>query len=186
MGEKAETIRERELKFVEVEHDRLRDRLIEMEAERLWSSSLEENWIYDRKGELEGRGCVLRLRGDSQGAWLTFKGPAEFDDATKVRDELETRIDDPEAMRSILLGLGYRLVRRYEKKRETWRVGGVTVALDHTPIGDFAEFEGEAAEALAKRMGFDPTTAEKRNYLHLYDDYLRAHPDAPRDMTFAD
>jgi hypothetical protein len=63
-------------------------------------------------------------------------------------------------------------------------VGGVTVALDRTPIGEFAEFEGEAAEALAKRFGFDPDKAERRSYLRLYNDYLKEHPDAPPDMTF--
>ncbi len=176
---------ERELKFSAVEHDRLRDRLIDMEAERVWASSLEENWLLDRKGKLEAAGCVLRLRRDTRGAWLTFKGPARFEGRTKVRQEHETEVADPEQVRLLFESLGYAVTRRYEKRREMWRVGGVTVALDHTPIGDFAELEGDAAEALAKRLGFDPTQAERRNYLRLYQDYLREHPDAPSDMTFA-
>lgn len=175
---------ERELKFAAVEHDRLRDRLLEMEAERMWTSALEENWIFDRKGELLEENCVLRLRRDPRGAWLTYKGPAEFEGRTKVRTELETEISDPEHMRLILESLGYEVTRRYEKRRELWRVGGVTVALDRTPIGEFAEFEGEAAEALAKRFGFDPLAAERRSYLRLYNDYLKENPDAPPDMTF--
>lgn len=182
-SEKKNTV-ERELKFAEVEHDRLRDRLLEMEAERMWNSVLEENWVFDREGELQEDGCVLRLRRDSQGAWLTYKGPAEFEGRTKVRTELETEVSDPDHTRQILESLGYRVARRYEKRRELWRVGGVTVALDRTPIGEFAEFEGEAAEALAKRFGFDPKEAERRSYLRLYEDYLKEHPDAPPDMTF--
>ena len=70
--------------------------------------------------------------------------------------------------------------------REEWLVGGVTIALDHTPIGDFAEFEGDRAEVVAKRCGFDPDKAERRSYLRLYEDYLKHHPDAPPEMTFAD
>lgn len=175
---------ERELKFAEVEHDRLRDRLLDMEAERMWNSVLEENWVFDRDGELEKQECVLRLRRDPRGAWLTYKGPAEYEGQTKVRSEHETEISDPDAARLILESLGYEVTRRYEKRRELWRVGGVTVALDRTPIGEFAEFEGEAAEALAKRFGFDPAKAERRTYLRLYSDYLKEHPDAPPDMTF--
>jgi adenylate cyclase class 2 len=175
---------ERELKFAQVEHDRLRDRLIEMEAERVWSSALEENWLFDRGGELEAEGRLLRLRRDTRGAWLTFKGPATFEGRTKVRVEHETEVSDADETRKLIEGLGYEVTRRYEKKRELWRVGGVTLALDRTPIGDFAEFEGEAAEALAKRFGLDPDRAERRNYLRLYEDYLKDHPDAPADMTF--
>lgn len=175
---------ERELKFAGVEHDRLRDRLLEMEAERMWTSALEENWVFDRADELRELGCVLRLRRDPRGAWLTYKGPAEFEGHTKVRSELETELSEPENMRQILEALGYEVSRRYEKRRELWRVGGVTVALDRTPIGEFVEFEGDAAEALAKRFGFDPNQAERRSYLRLYNDYLAEHPDAPPDMTF--
>lgn len=177
---------ERELKFAAVQHDKLRDRLIELEAERVWTSALEENWVFDRAGTLEKKGCVLRLRRDPRGAWLTYKGPATFEGRTKVRVEHETEVSDPDEMRNLLESLGYRVSRRYEKRRELWQVGGVTVALDRTPIGDFAEFEGDAAEALAKRFGFDLEKAERRNYLRLYQDYLRDHPDAPADMTFHD
>jgi adenylate cyclase class 2 len=175
---------ERELKFAEVEHDSLRDRLIDLEAERVVPSSLEENFLFDRGQELLEQGCVLRLRMEPRGAWLTYKGPAEFEGRTKVRVEHEISVGDGDTTRSLLEAIGFQQARSYQKRREIWRVGGVTVALDHTPIGDFAEFEGEAAEALAKRFGFDPETAERRSYLRLYEDYLREHPEAPRNMTF--
>lgn len=175
---------ERELKFAEVQHDLLRDRLIQMEAERLVPSSIEENLLFDRDGALLGQGCVLRLRIESRGSWLTYKGPADFEGRTKVRVEHETEVGDPDATHRLLESLGYQVTRSYQKRREIWQVGGVTVALDHTPIGDFAEFEGDAAEALAKRFGLDPQTAERRSYLRLYEDYLRENPDAPRNMTF--
>ena len=76
------------------------------------------------------------------------------------------------------------VVRRYQKVREEWHLGGVTIALDHTPIGDFAEFEGDGAETVAKRCGFDPDKAERRSYLRLYQDHLKKHPDAPPEMVF--
>jgi len=177
---------EREVKFAGVELDRLRDRLLEMSAERVTASGFEENWIFDRKRELAKAGLLLRLRQDGQGAWLTFKGPPVFEGRVKVRDEQETQVGDADTARALLEALGYKVVRRYQKMREAWRLGGVTIALDHTPIGDFAEFEGEAAARVAKRCGFDPGQAERRSYLRLYDDYRKEHPESPPDMVFPD
>jgi adenylate cyclase, class 2 len=177
---------ERELKFAGVEPDRLRGRLTELEAERVHPATLEDNWVLDRDGALESASCLLRLRRDNHGAFLTFKGPASFEGKTKLRVEHETGVSDPEATRALLEALGYGVVKRYQKVRETWRVGGVLISLDHTPIGDFAEFEGEGAEKLARRCELDPDTAERRSYLRLYADHLVAHPEAPGDMVFSD
>ncbi len=176
---------ERELKFSGVELPHLRDRLLELEAERVAPAAFEDNWIFDRgKGELQKEGAVLRLRVDGHGAQLTLKGPAKFEDTTKVRSELETRVDDAEVMQEILKRLGYKVHRRYQKMREEWRLGAVLICLDHTPIGDFAEFEGQGADKLAKRCGLQPDAAEVRSYLELYEDYVKQHPESPPDMVF--
>ena len=175
---------ERELKFPCGDLDALRSRLIELEAERAAPSAFEENLVFDRQGELTKRESILRLRSDSHGARLTFKGPPSFEGDVKVRVEHETRLDDAAALHRILESLGYKVFRRYQKYREEWLVGGVTVCLDRTPIGDFAEFEGEKAERLAERFGFPATEAEPRNYLELYADYRQENPEAPEDMVF--
>jgi adenylate cyclase class IV len=86
----------------------------------------------------------------------------------------------------MLEGLGYSVVRRYQKIRETWRLGGVGIALDHTPIGDFAEFEGEAAERVARPFGVDLKRAERRADQRHYSDNRKLHPEAPADMLFPD
>lgn len=176
---------ERELKFHCGDLEALRERLRELEAERLGASGPEDNLIFDRRGELAAKGCILRLRTDRAGSRLTFKGPARFEGEVKVRAEFETRLEAPAELEEIFRRLGFAAVRRYQKRREEWQLGGVTVALDHTPIGDFVEFEGEGAETVARRCGFDSEQAERRNYLELYDDHLRKHPDEPRDMVFS-
>lgn len=175
---------ERELKFAGVDLESLRGRLLELEAEREGPPSDEDNWLLDRDGELALSGSVLRVRQDGRGALITFKGPASFEGQTKLRRELELGIDSAELALDLLRGLGYTVVRRYQKIREEWRLGSETICLDHTPIGDFVEFEGEKAEAVAKRFGLQPTDAETRTYLRLYLDYLAQNPDAPVDMTF--
>lgn len=177
---------EREIKFPGVELDKLRSRLIELEAERKGPSAFEDNWILDRGSELMSEGKILRLRTDGGKARLTFKGPMRLEGNLKIRQEHEIEVESAEEARSLLENLGFSAVRRYQKMREEWQLGGVTIALDHTPIGDFAEFEGDRAEVVAKRCGFDPEKAERRSYLRLYEDYLKQHPEAPPEMTFTD
>jgi adenylate cyclase, class 2 len=175
---------EREIKFPGVELDQLRGRLAELEAERVGPAAFEDNWILDRAEELLSSGRILRLRTDGQRARLTFKGPLRMEGNLKVREEREVEIENADEARILFENLGYAVVRRYQKMREEWQLGGVTIALDHTPIGDFAEFEGDGAETVAKRCGLDPEKGEKRSYLRLYEDYLKEHPDAPPEMVF--
>jgi predicted adenylyl cyclase CyaB len=175
---------EREIKFPGVELDKLRGRLAELEAERVGPAAFEDNWILDKNGELLSSGRILRLRTDGQRARLTFKGPLRIEGNMKVREEREVEIENADEARSLFENLGYTVVRRYQKMREEWQLGGVTIALDHTPIGDFAEFEGDGAETVAKRCGLDPEKGERRSYLRLYEDYLKEHPDAPPEMVF--
>ena len=176
---------ERELKFHCADLSSLREKLTEGEADRVSASSREDNLVFDRGGEVAAKGCILRLRRDGKGARLTFKGPPRVDESgARVREERETRLEDPDAVERILEHLGFEVATRYQKDREEWLVGGVTVCLDRTPIGDFAEFEGEGSERLAERFGFPAEESEPRNYLKLYSDYRKENPDAPEDMVF--
>jgi adenylate cyclase, class 2 len=175
---------ERELKFAGVELSSLRERLVELEAERVSGSSFEDNFVLDRDGELAKSGCLLRLRIDGQGAHLTFKGPVRHDGRAKVRPEHEVQVEDAQGVRAIFESLGYRVARRYQKQREVWRLGGLTICLDRTPMGDFAEFEGTGGEKVARRCGLDPDAAERRSYLRLYEEFRKSDPEAPEDMVF--
>lgn len=176
---------EKEYKFAQVRLEELRERLLDLQAERMAPSALEDNFIFDRGEELMEQGAVLRLRRDHHGARMTLKGPVHVEGKMRVRTEHEIQVNDADVTRRLFEGLGYRVTRRYQKMREEWRLGGVVIALDHTPIGDFAEFEGDGAATVARRCGLDPERAERRSYLRLYDDYLQEHPGASRDMLFS-
>jgi adenylate cyclase class 2 len=176
---------ERELKFPYSDLNALRERLQAAEAERLCSSALEDNLIWDRDGELVKSGRLLRLRFDSHGSRLTYKGQPTYEDGLKIREEIETGVEKPAELEAILENLGYEQIQRYQKYREEWRLGGVIICLDRTPIGDFVEFEGDAASRLAERFGLDPKEAERRSYLELYEDYRKTEPTAPEEMVFS-
>lgn len=176
---------EEELKFACSSLEDLRERLRELSAERITAASAEDNWVYDRNGELRSTERLLRLRIDRSGSRLTFKGPPRFEDEVKVRVEHETGIHDADQIHGILESLGYEVSHRYQKKREEWQLGGVTVALDHTPIGDFVEFEGPGATAVARRCGFAAAESERRTYIELYESYRERNPEAPPEMVFS-
>ena len=175
---------ERELKFSVDGHEPLRERLQELGAQELAPPSREINWVFDRGDQLRKADNLLRLRTDGRGARLTLKGPTRWEGRLKVREEQEVEVGDIAVMQSILEHLGYSLVRRYEKVREEWELGGTVLALDQTPMGYFVEFEGDEAAAVARRFGFKPEHAERRTYLRLYEEYRQEHPDAPSEMIF--
>ena len=175
---------ERELKFPCDNLEAVRERLADLEAERQAAASFEDNLVFDKDGVLESAGSVLRLRSDRRGARLTVKGPPRFKEGVKVRDEREISVSDADETQALLEQLGYGIVQRYQKMREEWQLGGVVAALDHTPVGDFVEFEGEKAAQVAKRCGFEIESAEQRSYLRIYADHLEENPEAPAQMVF--
>ena len=183
MGESGKGV-ERELKFNCADLEAVRERLADLGAEREAAAAFEDNLVFDRDGELKQAGCVLRLRSDRHGARLTFKGPPTFEEGVKVRDEREITVSDAGAARALLESLDYAVSQRYQKMREEWRLGSVVAALDHTPVGDYVEFEGGKAAQVAQRCGFEVEKAERRSYLRIYDDHLRENPDASPQMVF--
>jgi adenylate cyclase class 2 len=131
----------------------------------------EDNVLFDdRQGSLREAGTVLRLRTTPHGGVLTFKGPREDLDGMKSREERESAVDDPAALRVILRRLGYRPVFRYQKYRETWRHREQEIEVDETPIGAFLEIEGDAEgiHAVAAELGYGRADYVTDSYVALF------------------
>jgi len=151
----------------------------------LRARGFEENVVLDTpEGTLRGRDMLLRLRRDAAGR-VTFKLPAKTpgDPAVKVRREIETEVADLGALEAIFAELGYTPRLRYEKVRETWRLGPVLVCCDRLPFGSFVEIEGavEAIVEAAAALGLSMAQATSKTYHALYQDYLAAHGLPPAD-----
>ena len=147
--------------------ERLQARLSEVGAEA-GGEEFEENTLYAGPN-MERGGRVLRLRRVGERAVLTFKERIPSESAVKHHHEHETRVEDPRALAAILEALGYRPSLVYEKRRETWRLGGVEVVIDELPFGLFVEIEGEEsairqAELLLRLEGAE---AEHATYPQL-------------------
>jgi len=132
----------------------------------------EDNVLFDDgRGRLNGGGCVLRLRRRSPGsAVLTFKGEKSVVDGVRSRPETESEVADPDAVQSILAGLGFEPRFRYQKFRESFAWRDVEVEIDETPIGTFLEIEGPIAtiHAAAEALGRRPEDYITDSYVGLF------------------
>jgi adenylate cyclase class 2 len=163
--------RETEIKLRVADVSAARAALARAGAQLARERHLEDNVLYDDgHGSLRAAGTVLRLRTTPAGGVLTFKGPREDHDGLKSREERETRVEDPEALRVILGRLGFRPLFRYQKYRETWRHRGQEVEVDETPIGAFLEIEGDAEgiHAVAAELGFSRADYVLDSYVALF------------------
>jgi adenylate cyclase class 2 len=117
----------------------------------------ERNVYFDREGALRERWESLRLRQDRR-ARLTWKGPSRFQGGVLSRPEVEVEVSSFDDTAEILRRLGYGVAEELVKRRETWRLDAVVVALDTLDFGRFVELEGEAdrARRVARQLGLDP------------------------------
>jgi len=167
-----------ERKYRFSDFDVLRTRLRETQAE-YGGRDFEENTVWDTPSlELKESEILLRLRRVGENSVLCLKKPPERRNIIskhKVFDEVETSVEDPEGMATILRNLGYGVAFRYEKLRETWWMDRVTVCLDHLPFGRFVELEGdeESIPRAEEVLGLQDCQTTTMNYHQLHKAYRR-------------
>jgi adenylate cyclase class 2 len=157
----------------------------------LTAETMERNVLFDKPdGELRQRGELLRIRQYGDRWILTHKAPVESsaNSAHKVRAETETEIEDGRPLAAIFERLGFAAVFVYEKLRTEWADNEGHIVVDVTPIGDFAELEGESAwiDRMATKLGISPANYMKASYGQLFQEWKRATGHPAANMTFAE
>jgi adenylate cyclase, class 2 len=151
----------------------------------------ESNVLYDTPDRaMRARTEILRIR-HYCGRWVvTHKrlpdaGPGE--DRHKHRVETETQVADGDAIAEIFRSLGLVAAFRYEKWRSEWTDGAGHCVVDETPIGNFAELEGdpEWIDDAASRLGVDPSQYMTLSYGRLFEQWRVEHRSQVQDLTFA-
>ena len=178
--------REIKLRFATVEAARAA--IAGIGATALRGRRLQEDALLDTAdGMLKARGCALRLRAEAGRNCLTFKGPLQ-PSRMKMREELETVVGDAALMTSVLEELGFQVSFRYQKYREEFAHGDVTIAIDETPLGTFVEIEGadSGIEATAVALGRGPNDYVTASYRTLYLEDCEKRGVQPADMLFSD
>jgi adenylate cyclase, class 2 len=150
---------------------------------------LEINLVFDTPDHgILHAGALLRLRQVGKLGILTYKGPTDADGPHKSRQEVESEVENPDAVRFILERLGYQPVFRYDKFRTEFRRPGEsgTATLDETPMGSYLELEGSPrwVDRTAGRLGFSPAEYIKSSYGRLWSEHCAAHGQPWGDMLF--
>jgi adenylate cyclase class 2 len=154
--------------------------------------TFEQNTLYDTPDRsLRTRRQILRLRTYGSRCILTHKRqPASpgADTRYKTRIETETAVDDCAALAEIFLQLGYVPVFHYEKYRTEWSSAETTghLVLDETPIGTWAELEGEPAwiDAMMERLGVAVEDSTTASYGRLFLAWKEDTGSPAEHMTF--
>ena len=187
--------RETEVKIRIADRNATRKRLRELGFLPVHRRSLEDNTLYDTPDRaLRKARSILRLRHYGSRWFFTYKGTPEPDQNYKSRLELETEVQEPQAIRSMLEVLGLKPVFRYQKYRAQyarrdqarWRKPGREVVLDETPIGNFLELEGSRAwiDRVARQLGYSRSDYSTASYGRLYLEECQKQGIPPGDMVF--
>lgn len=165
------TATEREVKLEWTSVDDARAAVVATGAVPVADRRLQDDTLFDTPDlSLRTARRALRIRREHLGARLTFKGPPQSD-VMKVREELETLVGDADILQALLNRLGYAPVFRYQKYREEFRLGTVTIAIDESPVGVFVELEstdGDAIDRLASDLGRTRADYITQSYFSLF------------------
>ncbi len=177
-----------EAKFRLPDPETLRPLLTAAGARRL-RAVLEHNTYFDTPDESlrkSDRGLrIRRIEADdgSRRTELTYKGPRRPGEV-KVRQEEEIVIPSAEPAAAILAGLGYRPGVRFQKRRESFQLGGARVELDELPeLGFFLEIEAadeRTVQAVRRKLGLENVRTVTAPYVALVADHLAAGPERTR------
>ena len=173
----------------------LRPRLKQLGFVRVHPKALEDNVLFDTpERALRRVRSILRLRNYGSRWTVTYKGTPEEDPYFKSRVELESNVDNPEAMRAIFFKLGFIPVFRYQKYRteyalwrnRPWGRPILDLALDETPIGNYVELEGSrrSIDRIAGELGYSRRDYSTASYGALYLEDCARKKKKPTNMVF--
>jgi adenylate cyclase class 2 len=161
---------------------------------------LERNALFDTPdSDFRRRGRLLRVRvetpapfglvpGGLQRTLITSKAPASAAGRSRYKQRLEREVvvQSAKSLPPIFRSLGLRPGFRYEKYRTSFRLPGLHLDLDETPVGVFLELEGApgAIDHAARSLGFSRRDYIRSTYWGLYAADCRRRGCFPENMLF--
>jgi adenylate cyclase class 2 len=181
-----------ELKFPVVDPKSFRRKVEELGFRLETERTFERNTLYDTPDrDLRERGQILRLRSYGERCTVTHKRKTGTSDARyKTRIETETTVGDCDALAEVFKQLGCDPVFHYEKFRTEWAYGetGGHLVLDETPVGIWAELEGDPAwiDAMLDGLGIPAGDTTTASYGKLFLAWKERSGSPAENMTFAE
>jgi len=155
---------------------------------------LERNVFFDtadRSLLTADQGLRIRLAQGTGGGdpvcTITFKGP-RLHGQLKSREETEVTVGNYDNAVTLLKCLGYGRVLSFEKRRQSWSIGGCRVELDELPhLGPYVEIEGKSEETVLKvrdMLQLSDRPLVKTSYIALLITHLQEHGQSTREVVF--
>ena len=175
-----------EIKFLIENRATLEEKLRSNGFREKTPSTHELNTLYDFDGlALRKRGELLRIR-EFGGKWKVTHKTKGKTGKHKSRAETETSVGDGKQLSAIFEALGMKPSFTYEKFRSEWTDGKGDVVLDHTPIGEFGEIEGEPEwiDQVAGKLGISEDEYITGSYAELFQQFKTRTQCKATNMTF--
>ncbi len=181
---------ETEIKFAVNDLAQLEARLAARGFHVVTARSFESNVLFDTaERTLRARRELVRIREYAGRTIVTHKRiPPSIseEDRHKHRIESETEVSDGAAFAQILLAVGMEPVFRYEKWRTEYFDGRGHCVIDETPIGIYAELEGESEwiDTIAESLDVPQDERMTLSYGRLFDQWREQTGATATDLTF--
>ena len=152
--------------------------------------TFESNVLYDTPDrQMRAQTEILRIRTYGGKCTMTHKRlpddrPGE--DRHKHRLEFETQVSDAGPLAEVFERLGLNAAFRYEKWRTEWSDGEGHCVVDETPIGNYAELEGdpEWIDRVAARLGIPHSQYMTLSYGRLFEQWREENHSTAEHLTF--
>jgi adenylate cyclase class 2 len=158
-----------EAKFINVNHDEIRDKLKEFGAVLEQPKRLMRRVVIHTP-EMTTKNAFLRVRDEGYRTTITYK---QFDgDTVDGAKEHEVEVSSFDEAINILSASGLAYDTYQESKRENWRLGDVEIMLDEWPwLNPYIEIEGKSEQAIqevAQLLGFEWSDAVFGGVANVY------------------
>lgn len=170
----------------------------------------ESNTLYDTPhSDLRCRGRLLRVRSESSApdnsrnrdkhanrvrrVVLTSKAPPHQPRRSNQKSPYKERAErevvahhEARDWPSTLTTIGFQPAFRYQKYRTSFRLRGLQLDLDETPVGTFLELEGRPAaiDRIASALGYHPSAYIRGTYWDVYAADCRRRGRPIKNMVF--
>lgn len=155
--------------------------------------TFEGNTLFDTPDrQLRSKRQILRLREYGNHFVVThkrLKDPQACDGRFKVRIETESDVEDGSAMAEVFCQLGFCPAFRYEKFRTEWDAeDGGHLVLDETPIGTWAELEGDPTwiDQMLQKLGIPTGYCTVESYGVLFLHWKEKTGSPAENLTFSE
>ncbi len=152
-------MKEIEVKILGIDIDKVVARLEELGAKKLFAGLLSCVHFDTASRTLGGNGRLFRLRrwegeeGFPSKFEICFKGPKEVVEGMKVREEIESTVEDGALFGTMMTRLGYEVTLDNDKRRQSFELDGFHVDIDEYPeVPPYLEIEANDKETIDRAI----------------------------------